>query len=86
MQLADSKLTLSSYMASEEVAKTKEYLLEHISEISTIEILSDDDVLSGALVLLLFSLKKSNPDIAIPLFENSESFGSWGPQQWSRHE
>lgn len=48
-------------------------ILENIDNIKVINIIEDDSLESSALITLLHTIKKSYPNITIPLLENKNS-------------
>lgn len=76
-------LNLSWEMTLEELKELKEFLSTKLSYIEAIEVEGEGEPATSALLQLLFSLKKSKPEMVIPVLEGVDTcFGSFGRIGW----
>ncbi|MGP1449991.1 MAG: hypothetical protein ACTTJS_02535 [Wolinella sp.] len=81
-QIDGDRLMLSLSMPLDEVKRLKDFLEGRLEYISSIEFEDDSELASSALLQLLFSVKKSRPEIEIPILEREITLGSFGRIGW----
>lgn len=66
MNLRDDILTINGKADNKELSALAKEILEHIDTIKEIVVSYEDGIESSALFSLLYSIRKTNPDINIP--------------------
>lgn len=70
MEAKDGKLTIPASLSNDELLSLAKKIANEIDEIHSVEI-DDNIVESSALFALLGSIKKSNPNVKIPVLDDA---------------
>ena len=69
MQLVENRVTINAKIDNENLSILAKEILTHIDSIKEIVVEHQDGVESSALFSLLYSVRKTNPDIKIPMID-----------------
>jgi hypothetical protein len=80
-------LTIEAELSLDEIREFEQFVRSRIDYIETIEIDMEKPLQSSALLAILISLKRTRPDLKIPLIDNGKTTSEvYGTLHWMSHD
>lgn len=80
-------LTIEAELSLDEIREFEQFVRSRIDYIETIEVDMEKPLQSSALLAILISLKRTRPDLKIPLIDNGKTTSeAYGTLHWMSHD